>query len=162
MAESTREPEPIRDRGIWLNLRDYFPHPYTVEDAAAYLSRVTEVVGTPMVFAIEVDGEVSGGNSAMPGNDVHRLTAEIGYWLGRAHWGSGIMTEAVGAFTDHLFAAFPLERVFAVPYANNPASVKTLEKNGFLLEGRMRRSAIKDGLVLDQLLHAKVKGNAPQ
>ena len=79
-------------------------------------------------------------------------------WLGRPYWGRGIMTEAVGAFTNYLFSAFEPSRVFAVPYANNPASARTLEKNGFLLEGRMRQSVVKDGQILDQFLYARIVG----
>ena len=147
------------DREIWLHLRDFFPHPYTLADAEGYLSRVTVAEGPPVAMAIEVGGHACGGISATLGYDVHRLTAEIGYWIGRECRGLGIMTEVVGAFTEHLFTAFRLERVFAVPYVNNPASGRTLENNGFLLEGTMRRSAVKDGKVLDQWLWAKVRGS---
>jgi len=142
------------DREVWLHLRDFFPHPYAVSDANNYLKYITQI-SPPTAFAITVDGEACGNVSASLQNDVHRLTAEIGYWLGRPYWGRGIMTEAVGAFTDYLFATFNLTRVFAVPYASNPASARTLEKNGFEFEGRMRKSVVKDGQILDQLLYAK-------
>ncbi len=72
------------------------------------------------------------------------------------------MSEAVGAFTDYLFSAFNLSRVFAVPYANNPASARALEKNKFLFEGRMRKSVLKNGEILDQLLYAKTTNEAEQ
>ncbi len=144
------------NRDVWLHLRDYFPHPYQQKDAETYLARVAHVT-PPTAFAIEVDRAACGGISAAIQPDVHRLTAEIGYWLGQNYWGRGIMTEVVGAFSDYLFEAFALKRVFAVPYANNPASTRTLEKNGFVLEGRLRKSAIKNGEILDQLLYAKTK-----
>ena len=58
----------------------------------------------------------------MPGSDVERLSAEIGYWLGREFWGRGIMTEAVRAATAYALENLKLVRVFAVPFATNAAS----------------------------------------
>ena len=147
------------NRDVWLHLRDFFPHPYSVADAHNYLKYISEI-HPATALAITVDGEACGNISASIQSDVHRLTAEIGYWLGKPYWGRGIMTEAVGAFTDYLFSTFGLSRVFAVPYANNPASARTLEKNGFVLEGLMRQSVIKDGKILDQFLYAKTKDQA--
>ena len=57
------------------------------------------------------------------------------------------------------FKTLPLHRIFASAYANNPASVRVLEKAGFQFEGRMRRNVIKDGEILDSLLYAKVRGD---
>ena len=61
-------------------------------------------------------------------------------------------------FTRYAFAAYELERLFAVPLAANTASCRVLEKAGYRLEGRMRRSAVKDGVVQDQALYAIVRG----
>jgi RimJ/RimL family protein N-acetyltransferase len=47
--------------------------------------------------------------------------------------------------------------VFAVPFAHNAASCRALEKAGYVREGLMRRSAIKDGQILDQLIYARVR-----
>jgi RimJ/RimL family protein N-acetyltransferase len=55
------------------------------------------------------------------------------------------------------FETFPLQRIFASAYANNPASLRVLEKAGFQFEGRMRRNVIKDGVILDSLLYAKIR-----
>jgi len=91
------------------------------------------------------------------GHDVHRHTAELGYWLGEKFWGRGIMSEAVGAFRDFCFTNFPFRRVYAEPFANNPASARVLEKAGFFFEGRLKNNVIKDGKLLDSLLYAKTK-----
>ena len=48
----------------------------------------------------------------------------MGYWLGEEFWARGIMTEAVGAFTDFCFDRFSLRRIYAEPFANNPASAR--------------------------------------
>ena len=86
--------------------------------------------------------------------DVERVSAEIGYWLGESCWGRGIVTEALRAVTAEAFRRFELRRIYALPFADNPASVRVLEKAGYVLEGRLRQSAIKDGQIRDQLLYA--------
>jgi RimJ/RimL family protein N-acetyltransferase len=141
---------------IAANLRDVFPSPYSGEDADRFLAFAR--TQSPLTsFAIEVDGEAAGGIGLTLHEDVERVSAELGYWLAEAHWGRGVMTEAVRAFVDWGFTAFPLTRIYALPYATNLASVRVLENAGFVLEGRLRRSVIKLGQVLDQLVYADVR-----
>jgi RimJ/RimL family protein N-acetyltransferase len=64
------------------------------------------------------------------------------------------MSVAARAFTRYAFRQFSLTRIFAVPYADNVASQKVLEKAGYLREGILKRSAIKGCRVLDQALWA--------
>ena len=90
----------------------------------------------------------------MPGDDIARRTAEVGYWIGRAFWGRGIVVEALHATTTYAFDTLDLLRVFAVPFATSAQSVRVLEKAGYVREGTMRHSAVKDGMLLDQLLYA--------
>lgn len=144
------------DRDIWLNLRDAFPHPYGLADARRFLAMVA--AQDPITFfAIAVDGEAAGGIGLSLHGDVERLTAELGYWLARPHWGRGIMSAAIRAFTHDRMAAHGLVRVYAVPFAHNLASARALAKAGFECEGRMRRSIIKDGQIQDSLLYACVR-----
>ncbi|MES2524581.1 MAG: GNAT family protein [Gemmatimonadota bacterium] len=141
------------DREIWLNLRDRFPHPYTLSDAESYIAAVAGRARQTS-FGIVLDGEAAGTVSLMPGSDVERLNAEIGYWIGRKFWGRGVVTDVVRAATSYAFETLGMRRVFAVPFARNPASARVLEKAGYVREGYMRRSAIKDGELLDQVLFA--------
>jgi ribosomal-protein-alanine N-acetyltransferase len=144
------------NRKVWLNLRDAFPHPYVAADADAFLELVARQ--NPMTFfAIATREEAIGGIGVTLHQDVHRLTAELGYWLCEPYWGKGIMTEAVATFTDYAFACFGLVRIHADPYAGNSPSCRVLEKAGYVLEGRLRSSVIKDGRILDQLLYAQVR-----
>ena len=82
------------------------------------------------------------------------MSAEAGYWLGEAYWGRGIVSEALGVITKFAIERHGLTRVFAVPFASNRASCRVLEKNGYVLEGCLRRSAIKNGEIVDQFQYA--------
>ncbi|PYK21144.1 MAG: GNAT family N-acetyltransferase [Verrucomicrobia bacterium] len=144
------------NRKVWIALRDLFPHPYTIQDAHDFLRRTISERPTTL-FCIDVDSGAVGGIGVRVGHDVHRHTAELGYWLGERFWGQGIMSEAVGAFTNFCFNNFPLRRVYAEPFANNPASARVLEKAGFVFEGRLRHNVMKDGKLLDSLLYASTK-----
>ena len=144
------------DRQVWLNLRDLFPHPYSIADAERYIAQVVDEMPVTR-FAIDIDGEAVGGVGLKLGSDIERRSAEIGYWLGQAYWGRGIVSAAVAAVTDYAFRELDLLRVFAVPFVRNPASARVLEKAGYQREGTMRCSAVKDGLIVDQYLYAAVR-----
>ena len=140
---------------IWRNLRDRFPHPYTLGDAQAFLE--TMVGGKPEThFAVALKGEAVGSIGFRLQSDVERVSAEIGYWLGEDFWGRGIMTEVLRKVTEHAVREHGLTRVFAVPFEWNDSSFRVLEKAGFVREARLRRSALKEGKVVDQLLYAYV------
>lgn len=141
------------DPAVAQNLRDRFPHPYQRADAEAYIAHVT-TRSQQTSFGIVVGTEAIGTISLMLGDDIARCCAEVGYWLGQPFWGRGIATDALRAATSYGFATFGLTRVFAVPFASSRGSVRVLEKAGYVREGLMRRSAIKNGVILDQWLYA--------
>jgi [ribosomal protein S5]-alanine N-acetyltransferase len=143
------------NRNIWINLRDTFPHPYTVHDAMSFIRRV-QSREPQTFFAIDVSGEAVGGIGFMLHDDVEQVSAEVGYWLAEHLWGHGIATEALRAITAYALGRHRLTRMYAVSFEWNHASFRVLEKAGYRLEARMRRSAIKDGKVIDQLLYAYV------
>jgi [ribosomal protein S5]-alanine N-acetyltransferase len=149
------------DRRIWRNLRDRFPHPYGLGDAESFIAMATTM--SPVTFfAIAIDDQVVGGIGYTLHEDVERVSAEVGYWLGTEFWGRGVMTSALDAVTRYAFAQHEdLRRLYAVPFAWSAASVQVLEKVGYRLEGRMRQSAVKDGQVTDQLLYAIVREELP-
>jgi len=144
------------NRKIWLTVRDLFPHPYTIQDAHEFLQRATREQ-PEMKFCVEIDGTAVGGIGVHPGQDVHRNTATMGYWLGEQFWGRGIMTEAVTAVTDFCFDNFPLRRISAEVFSSNPASARVLEKAGFTFEGSLKCHVLKEGKLLDSLLYARTK-----
>jgi len=144
------------NRNVSMNLRDRFPFPYQVENGRGFLDWIVRQAH-PTVWAIEVDGEAAGGIGVELQKDVERVSAEIGYWLGESVWGRGVVTEALTAVTAEAFQRFELTRIYALPFADNRASVRVLEKAGYTLEGHLRHSAIKDGTIRDQLLYAAYK-----
>jgi RimJ/RimL family protein N-acetyltransferase len=137
------------------HLRDRFPHPYTRDDAHGFL-RFAAGADPVTNFAIEVDGEAAGGLGYVPGSDVERYAAEVGYWLGETLWGRGIVTEALVMFTDHAFTELGLLRLFALPLVDNTGSTRVLEKAGYVLEGRLRSSCVKYGEPRDQAIYARI------
>ena len=86
--------------------------------------------------------------------------AKIGYWLAEPFWGRGIATDAVRAVVDYAFAGFDLMRIEAYVFEWNPASCRVLEKAGFTLEGRLRKTVTKDGKTIDELLYGLVREEA--
>ncbi len=143
------------DRRVARTVRDQFPSPYTRDDGERWLAHAT-AAGRANNVAIEVDGQAVGGVGMIPGEDVHRIRAEIGYWLGHAYWGRGIMTEAVTAFSGHLLDDRGFLRLEAPVFETNPASARVLEKAGFTLESRQRRAAIKESRVIDLLMYVRL------
>lgn len=138
---------------VWRNLRDRFPHPYTAAHGEAWV-RAAAAARPETHFAIAVEDEAAGGVGLELGSDICRRTAEIGFWLGEAYWGRGIATQAVRALTGLAFSRFDLVRVQAGVLEWNPASMRALEKAGYVREARLRRAAVKDGHVLDLILYS--------
>lgn len=150
------EPSLVRhanNHKVWRSLRDSFPHPYTPADAQQWIDFVQRQ-SPQTFFAIEVGGKAVGGVGLELQGDIERLSAEIGYWLGEAFWGKGIATAAVRALSTYGFKELGLRRIFAVPLISSRASMRVLEKAGYTREGVLRRSAIKEGVVFDQVLYA--------
>lgn len=144
------------NRHVSVHLRDRFPFPYEREHGRRFLEWIVQQpVAT--VWALEVDGAAAGGIGIELHSDVERVSAEVGYWLGEHAWGRGIVTEALKALTAEAFRTFDLTRIYALPFADNHASVRVLEKAGYAREGHLRQSAVKDGNVRDQLLYAAYK-----
>jgi RimJ/RimL family protein N-acetyltransferase len=155
MADAPAIARYANNKKIWINLRDAFPHPYSLKDAERFLNNVFE--SDPItVFSIATGNEAIGCIGLTLGTDVHRFTAEMGYWLAEPFWGRGIMTRAVKAMTAYAISDMKLHRIFAEPYTTNPASVKVLEKAGFIQEGILHANVLKNGKVLDQYLYAFV------
>lgn len=104
-------------------------------------------------YAITIEDRAIGSIGAFRQGNIHRQTAELGYYLSEEYWGRGIMTDAIRQLCDILFQTTDLLRIYAEPFAYNTASRRALEKAGFQFEGLMKNHAIKNGKVLDMTLY---------
>ena len=145
------------NRNIWINVTDYFPHPYSLEDARNFIAIRLARENPVETFAITVGAEPVGIIGTRAGVDVHRRTAEAGYWLAEPYWGRGIVTEALALVTQYAFQHFELDRIEAHVFGWNPASARVLEKVGYTFEGRLRNACFKDGKVTDDLVYAVLR-----
>lgn len=130
-------------------LRDRFPHPYTADDADEWV----EYAGTVLkreVFAIDVAGEAVGSVGLVPGQDVFRHSAEVGYWLGRSAWGRGIAPLALQTLSSYAEQDLGFIRLFAGVFSGNQRSGRVLAKSGYHLEGVRRDAVVKAGQLLDE------------
>ena len=105
-------------------------------------------------FAITVNDKVIGSIGAFRQGNIHRQTAELGYYLAEAYWNQGIMTEAVKQLCVYVFENSDIIRIFAEPFAHNAGSCRVLEKAGFVYEGTLRSNAVKNGEVVDMKMYS--------
>jgi len=143
------------DPDIAAQLRDRFPHPYNVKDAESFIAMVAPGQGE-LAWAVDHKGEPVGVIGAVPGQDVYRDSWEIGYWLGRRHWGRGVATAAVRVLSLHLFRTRGVVRLWAGVFESNPASARVLEKAGYRREGVHRSHVRKHGRLMDEWVYARL------
>jgi RimJ/RimL family protein N-acetyltransferase len=137
-------------------LLDRFPYPYTINDADKWVTYMQHQKKQTN-FAIAIDGQVCGGIAIDLMIDANSKAGEIGYWLGEPYWGRGIVTEAVKLLTEYAFKNLDVIRVQAGVFGQNAASMRVLEKAGYIKEGIMRKAIIKNGNVMDKHMYAILK-----
>ena len=148
----------ISNKKIQDNLRDGLPYPYTEQDATDYISAMlSEDENKTLAFAITIDNKAIGSIGAFRQKNIHRHTAEIGYYIAEEYWGKGLMTEAVKQICSYIFDKSNIVRIYAEPFSYNKASCRVLEKAGFLYEGTLRSNAIKNGKTIDMLMYSRLK-----
>jgi len=141
------------DAMVARSLGERFPHPYTLDDAQAFIAHALHL-SHEKSWAIEINRVASGAIGVQPGEGVERHSAEMGYWLARAYWGEGIATAAVRAIVPHALRELKLYRLQARVFADNPASMRVLERCGFIQEAVLRRLVMKDDRLLDMHVYA--------
>lgn len=140
------------------NLRDGLPYPYTEQDGVDFISAMLSAdENEKFAFAITIDGKVIGSTGVFRQGNIHRQTAELGYYIAEEYWGKGIMTEAVRQICMYVFDKSDIIRIYAEPFAYNAASCRVLEKAGFQYEGTLRNNAVKNGKVIDMKMYSLLK-----
>ncbi|KAL1891610.1 hypothetical protein Sste5346_007526 [Sporothrix stenoceras] len=171
-------------------MRDAFPYPYDTDAGMTWL-KICKAEGLPVeekadeakpaapdssppapspemnVAICLLDGTFIGstGLRAMGPDGTDRYTREIGYWIGRDHWGKGLATEVASGLGRWALSPAsgiltkdgqPLRRIEAGVYAENAASSKVLERAGYVREGVRRQAVIKNGVMQDVVIYGLV------
>ncbi len=148
----------LSNKKVQDNLRDGLPYPYTEQDGKEFISAMLSAdESETFAFAITVDNMVIGSIGIFRQGNIHRQTAELGYYIAEEYWGKGIMTEAVKQICEYVFAKSDIIRIYAEPFAYNIASCRVLEKVGFQYEGTLRSNAVKNGRVIDMEMYSLLK-----
>lgn len=128
----------------------------TMADADAWLARMRglEAKGDCWQFVLvhRAQGRAI-GTCLIFHHDAQLRRAELGYVLGRAHWGTGLMQEALRALLPATFSELGLEAMTAELEMANAASSRLLERLGFSRERINRGHWQRDGLPIDSVLY---------
>jgi len=107
-------------------------------------------------IALRKDDTLIGSVTLFHPDFTHRR-AEIGYALGRAHWGQGYMQETLKAVLTYAFEALEFHRIEADVDPRNVASIRTLERLGFQREGYLRERWQVNGEIQDALFYGLLR-----
>jgi RimJ/RimL family protein N-acetyltransferase len=135
----------------------------TLADGEAWFERMValQAAGGTAQYVIELlDARRVIGSCLLFRHEAASARAEIGYVLGREHWGQGLMLEAMRGFVDHAFGPLALRRLEADVDPRNSASVRLLDRLGFAREGLLRQRWVTKGEVSDSALYGLLRGEA--
>jgi RimJ/RimL family protein N-acetyltransferase len=147
----------IADEQVVRNLATA-PWPFALEDAEAFLASPRDPAMPHFLITERTtsDPVIVGacGLGRRPSGAV-----ELGYWIGRAHWGKGFATEAGRALIE-IARTLKLPRLEASHFLDNPASGRVLEKLGFQPTGLSaeRYSCARGGQAMSRLYRLALMG----
>ena len=118
------------------------PYPYAIEDARFYIQEIV-----PHELAWGIASGAGGALLGIAGMVPHTTEkiAELGYWLGRPHWGKGIATEAARAIVEYGFGTLGLAALTSGCFVDNVPSWRVLTKLGFAETGRSHCACLAEG-----------------
>ena len=126
----------------------------TLEQTRAWIKTDLERYADNKGFALGIwfKGELAGAI------DLHRINwsdrvGEIGYWLGAAYQGQGLMTRSCRALLDHAFNEMKLNRVQLQSEPENVKSRAVAERLGFTQEGILREAELLHGRYVDSVVY---------
>lgn len=132
----------------------------TPEQAHEYIADANAALASGAMLRLGIECAVTGqliGQVALYSFDQQNRRCDVGYALGRAHWGQGYLSEALAAMLGHGFAALNLNRVEADIDPRNSASARVLERLGFRQEGLMRERWIVGGEICDTAFYGLLR-----
>ena len=148
----------LSNKKIQDNLRDGLPYPYSEQDGIDFISSMLSAnEDETFAFAITLDDKAIGSIGVFRQQNIHRQTAEMGYYIAEEYWEKGIMTDAVKQICEYVFKNSDILRIYAEPFAYNTGSGRVLEKAGFQYEGTLRNNAVKNGKVIDMKMYSLLR-----
>jgi len=130
------------------------PNPYYKKDALSFIKETQAKMRKKEVLRLgiqEANSKEIIGMMGLESIDQRSNNAEIGYWLGKSHWGKGLMTEAVMLMTAYGFNKLKMKRLYARVYGPNIGSAKVLQKVGYKKEGQLRKHVKLGGRYVDEI-----------
>jgi ribosomal-protein-alanine N-acetyltransferase len=109
-------------------------------------------------IALQHDDQLVGNCGFNDYSQAHRW-AELAYDLAQAHWGKGLMRQAVTAALQWIFRQDLVDRVQAFVRADNTRSQRLLERSGFLREGRLRSYRVCRGQAHDFYVYGLLRSD---
>jgi RimJ/RimL family protein N-acetyltransferase len=131
-------------------------HPYTEQDARAFLNLTHDPDKIWLAIALRSDGRQIGGIGLRL--EPQHQHAELGYWLGVPYWGQGYATEAAREMLRYGFEDLGMHRIFASHFKHNLASGRILKKLGMHYEGCQREHLRKWDQFVDSELYGLLRG----
>lgn len=144
----------VNDPEVTRGLALYLPMSFLDEENWFNLLAKRDPREKPL--AIEVN---KGKNWKLIGNcgvfdlDSVNRSAELGIMIGdKSEWNKGYGAEVMSLLVKHCFETLNLNRAFLKVYTENIRAVRSYEKAGFVLEGRLREAVYKFGKYDDVLI----------
>ena len=136
----------------------------SMADAEAWLQRMKGIQGTGLALQFVVvskSTESAIGTCLLFRFEEASARAELGYVLGRAHWGRGLMQEALGALIGCAFGSMGLRRLEAEVDTRNRSSARLLQRLGFTKEGLLRQRWVAKGEAKDVEMYGLLRSEWP-
>jgi ribosomal-protein-alanine N-acetyltransferase len=135
------------------------PPPSTVEGFERFIDWTLRqrAAGTYACFAVTLAGfDTAIGIFQVRETEQHFGTAEWGFAIGSAFWGTGVFQDGADLVLDFAFATLGVHRLEARAAVRNGRGNRALQKIGAVQECVLRKSFQKNGEYLDQVLYAVV------
>jgi diamine N-acetyltransferase len=144
----------LNDPEVKRGLSLIVPLSTTQEEAWFDSLRTKPIHEHPLGIEVQTpEGWLLVGNLSLMDIDWRNRLAEVGIFIGeKRYWNQGYGRDAMVLMLRHAFFYLGLNRVFLRVFETNPRAVRSYEKAGFVLEGRMRQAQYQDGKFVDVLL----------
>ncbi|MFH1802780.1 MAG: GNAT family protein [archaeon] len=149
--------EQINSKGVTKELAGY-PHPCLLSRIKKDISKGLEEWKKKKTYSFTIlSNNKAVGQVFLENPSKDKGRYEIGYFVGKEHWGKGIATKAVKEATKFAFKELKCYKVWGDNDSDNPASGKAMKKNNYKLEGRLKKHYKKNGKFIDVLVWGKTK-----